>query len=195
MIQVTIRMKKALPFNGFTLIELLVVVGVIGILAAIGIFSYSGARMNSRDAQRKHDLKQIQIALALYRQDHGHYPYIDNHGHDHTQPIRPGIWNGSNEPAPWINDLTANYIIKIPVDPINNASISPPSFPKVYLYRTITFAGCPKEGQWYVLMTNLENPNDPDVLSKKDVLWCDGVTSLRSIYPEYPNLYFIVVAD
>jgi len=51
---------------GFTLIELLVVISIIGILAALGIASYSRAEKNTRDAQRKSDLNQYRLALESY---------------------------------------------------------------------------------------------------------------------------------
>jgi len=51
---------------GFTLIELLVVISIIGILAALGIASYSRAEKNTRDTQRMSDLGQYRIALENY---------------------------------------------------------------------------------------------------------------------------------
>lgn len=57
-------MKKA-----FTLIELLVVIGIIGVLAGLIVPSLSTSQMKARDTKRKSDLKQIQKALELYRQD------------------------------------------------------------------------------------------------------------------------------
>lgn len=60
--------------QGFTLLEMLVVMIIIGILAAIGLRTFSQSRVKSRDAKRKSDLEQIQRALDMYRTDHGHYP-------------------------------------------------------------------------------------------------------------------------
>jgi len=57
-------MKKA-----FTLIELLVVVAIIGGLSALLFPNFMAARERARDTQRKSDLKQIQKALELYKQD------------------------------------------------------------------------------------------------------------------------------
>jgi len=61
--------------NAFTMIELLVVVAIIGILIAAIVIAFVSARQKSRDARRKTDLKNIQIALQLYADDHdGKYP-------------------------------------------------------------------------------------------------------------------------
>jgi general secretion pathway protein G len=60
--------------KGFTLIELLVVIGIVGMLSALLVPNFMGARERARDAQRKSDLKQMQKALEMYRQDQTLYP-------------------------------------------------------------------------------------------------------------------------
>ena len=60
--------------NAFTLVELLIVMSIIGVLAAIGLGSFTTAQMRGRDAQRKSDLKQVSHALELYYSDHKKYP-------------------------------------------------------------------------------------------------------------------------
>ena len=57
-------MKKA-----FTLIELLVVIAIIGSLSALFLPNFMAARERARDSQRKSDLRQIQKALEIYKQD------------------------------------------------------------------------------------------------------------------------------
>lgn len=60
--------------RGFTLFELLVVISIIGILAAVGLASYSSTQKRARDAKRKEDLKTLQTALEQYYASMGSYP-------------------------------------------------------------------------------------------------------------------------
>jgi type II secretion system protein G len=60
--------------NGFTLIELLVVIFIIGILAALLLTNFVGARNRAQDAQAKASLDQFKKALRLYYNDYQVYP-------------------------------------------------------------------------------------------------------------------------
>lgn len=55
--------------RGFTLIELLVVIAIIGSLSALLLPNFMATRERARDNQRKSDLRQIQKAFELYKQD------------------------------------------------------------------------------------------------------------------------------
>lgn len=66
-------LSKRRDSNGFTLIELLVAISIIGILTALGISSFIGARRGARDARRLGDAKFIIGALEQYFQDNGTY--------------------------------------------------------------------------------------------------------------------------
>ena len=65
-------MKNNKP--GFTLIELLVVIAIIGLLSTLSIVALNSARARSRDARRVSDVKNIQMALEMYYNDHLKYP-------------------------------------------------------------------------------------------------------------------------
>lgn len=60
--------------RGFTLVEILIVISIIGLLSLVVLASLSEARAKSRDNARVSDLKQIELALALYREANGTYP-------------------------------------------------------------------------------------------------------------------------
>ncbi|HVV38922.1 MAG TPA: prepilin-type N-terminal cleavage/methylation domain-containing protein [Candidatus Paceibacterota bacterium] len=108
-------MKGTFLRQGFTLIELMVVVAIIGILSSIVIGGLSGAKGSGRDAKRISDIKNIQIALALYYGDFNKYP-ID-------------IYAGSGS-------LSPNYMSKVPEDPLSDGSGS-----KRYFYQAYNTAG------------------------------------------------------
>ena len=59
--------------RGFTLIELLVVVGIIGILAAIGIVSYNGYVNSSKKKSAENIMMQIGLAQTEYYSDYSEY--------------------------------------------------------------------------------------------------------------------------
>ncbi len=126
-------MRKITAHNsGFTLIELLVVVAIIGILSAMVVVNLQDARERARDAQRKADLKQIQNALELYKNDQNPqtYPASDT----------------------WKTDLqTGQYMKKVPQDPTNKQVASWPD----YAYSRLT-------NLTYTLVSCLENSADPD---------------------------------
>ncbi len=55
--------------KGFTLIELVVVMAIVATLTAMAAFNFNQARIRARDVQRKSELKQIQNALELFKND------------------------------------------------------------------------------------------------------------------------------
>ncbi|KKQ66734.1 MAG: fimbrial protein pilin [Candidatus Daviesbacteria bacterium GW2011_GWA2_38_24] len=72
-----IKLRRNL--DGFTLIELLVVVGIIAVLAAVGIAIYSGTLKSSRDSKRRADIQAIAKALeAHYDGVNAQYPVLED---------------------------------------------------------------------------------------------------------------------
>ncbi len=93
--------------RGFTLIELLVVIAIIGILSGIVITGLNGARVSARDTKRVSDIKNLQLALALYYNDNGHYPCRLDDTSVQTLPTHAG--------CPPL--FFGNYITNLPTDP------------------------------------------------------------------------------
>lgn len=129
-------MKKS-----FTLIELLVVIAIIGMLSSFFLPNFMGARERARDTQRKNDLKQIQKALEMYKQDQQYPAY--------PTPTGARAANGLGTcGTPF--EGTSVYINKIPCDP---QSIAPTPY---YYYRN------PDDTLKYTLCVCLENKADSD---------------------------------
>ncbi len=59
---------------GFTLIELLIVIVVLGILAAIVVFSLTGVSGQSKEAACTSDAKSVEIAADAYQAKTGAFP-------------------------------------------------------------------------------------------------------------------------
>lgn len=90
--------------RGFTLIELLVVIAIISGLSAILVPNFNAARERARDVQRKNDLKSLQKALELHKQDQSDSSYK-------TAPL-PAVdtaWTGA----------AGTYVGKMPKDPVS----------------------------------------------------------------------------
>src|SRR3989344_8588107 len=93
--------------KGFTLLELIISIVIISLLTAIGSIGYTDIIQNARNAKRKSDLRELQLAIEKYYQDQGAYP--DTSG----QPIC-----SFDHPTDYIPDLVSDgYIQKLPQDP------------------------------------------------------------------------------
>lgn len=66
--------------SGFSLVELLVVISIIGVLSAVLMANFMGARERARDAQRIQDLYAVKNALRMYYNDKQSYPAGTNCG-------------------------------------------------------------------------------------------------------------------
>jgi len=135
-------MRKA-----FTLIELLVVIAIIGLLSAIIMPNYMGARERSRDAQRKSDLKQIQKSMEMYRQDKGVFLTTTEYSNLGVNDI-------------WKSDTGSTvYLNKLPGDPSDSNNR--------YYYNSTG-------GLTYTLAACLENVADNDKNTTSD---CPSLSS------------------
>lgn len=101
---------------GFTLIELLVVIAIIATLAAVLFASFSDARALARDEARKAALKEVQLALELYRSQNGRYP---DAGCSATAWAGPGPHSASwgTQCDEYIVGLVPDFISQLPTDP------------------------------------------------------------------------------
>ena len=64
--------------RGFTLIEVTLVLGIIGILTSLTLVALNVPfqLQKTRDGTRKADMRNVQLALELYRTDQGSYPAL-----------------------------------------------------------------------------------------------------------------------
>lgn len=173
------------------MVELLVVISIISLLSSVVLSSLNTAREKARDAKRKSDLHQIQLALALYYDAYGTYP-----------PPKPlsacgniidPDWasSGGNCGGQWLTTDPNFYqfLPSVPVDPVNigsNAGWSDGN--NVYSY-------FPAGSNDYNLVTQLENQNDPmrcaikpalyHAVPPPDVSWCSAAMGT----PRSGNIY------
>ena len=83
--------------NGFTLIELLVVIAIIAILAAILFPVFAQARAKARQTSCLSNMKQINLATAMYVQDYDEsfYPHRFNSGTDTNPFLQDPVGNAT----------------------------------------------------------------------------------------------------
>lgn len=103
--------------RAFTLIEILVVVAIIGILATAITINFDKARKQSRDKVRMTELKELQLAVEVYKAQYGQYP-AQGCG------VTGGSWTGRGTHPSWgvncpeyIVGLVPDFIAELPVDP------------------------------------------------------------------------------
>lgn len=129
--------------SAFTLIELLVTISIIGILSTLLLSNFNAARERARDAQRKSDLKNIQIALRLYYNDKGKYPLA---GAGFTIAGCDSGFIACTWGEQWSVGTTV-YMSTLPKDPLDNG--------ETYMYRYVY-----TDGDTYTLSACLENKSD-----------------------------------
>ncbi|MCX6731186.1 MAG: type II secretion system protein [Candidatus Roizmanbacteria bacterium] len=121
--------------KAFTLIELIVVIAILAGFVALLFPNFMEVRMKSRDVQRKSDLKSLQKALELYKQNQTLPDYPA------TLPTACGT----------LNDATVVYMQKTPQEPLTKCG----SDAKNYYY-----ARNGSDSGKYILAACLEIAND-----------------------------------
>lgn len=136
-------------FKGFTLIELLVVISIIGILASVGIASFTNAQQKSRDSRRKQDLQAIKAALQLARQDSSgsYYPQC-------TSGSGCNIYGANTTP-----NLSPTYIKTVSTDPSGSGE-NGDGVGYYYVTLNADQSACSANCIYYKLKACLENKSD-----------------------------------
>jgi len=124
--------------RGFTLIEVMVVVGIIGVLASVLYINFNETRTLNRDLERQADLRLLQVALDLYKQQHGRYPEGCN-----TTAATAG-WSGERDTISPCSDGRGDYI---------RGTVDRPFAPN--FIRTLPTDPRPQNGGGYLYKTNL----------------------------------------
>lgn len=107
--------------SGFTLIELVVVISIIGILASVLLANLNEGSAQSRDVKRQADLRSLQSAVELYKNEKGRYPEGCN---------GPNVWSGQSNGGgtyacgQYVTGLAPKFISVLPNDPKLNGTNS-----------------------------------------------------------------------
>lgn len=143
--------------KSFTLIELLVVIAIIGLLASVILVSFANIRKQARDAIRLSDMKQIMIALELYRNEYGNYPIFD------SDPCC-GAWDqGPCDGDPFLSMLVwAGLFNEVPVDP-RWGPTTDCNYGYAYIRLCAGCFGCDASlGEYYILgVRDMESSGNP----------------------------------
>ena len=107
-------MKQRLRQRGFTMIELLVAISIIGILISVLVVSFDGARNSSRDKAMQAELKELQLAIELYRAQNGAFPVPETAGTCGDPFSAEPYGTDSTCPIDYIQGLVPEFVPSLP---------------------------------------------------------------------------------
>lgn len=150
--------------QAFTLLELLVTISIISILTAVGSIGYSSIGKTSRDARRKTDLREMQLAVEKYYQDNGSYPTTTSwHGLCSNPSYNPGgntyqDYDVDASHPGYIPGIAPTYMTRLPHDPKENQAVNCGAPSSCYLYIS---NGTNYKILAYCTLEGASDPNDP----------------------------------
>lgn len=109
-------MKAVFFRRGFTLIEVLVVITIIGLLSTILYASFNDARVEAKNRAMLTELREVQLALELYKAQNGEYPPAASSGGSCSGTSGGYDWAQSSScgSTPIISGLIPEYISELP---------------------------------------------------------------------------------
>lgn len=154
--------------SGFTIIELLVVVAIIATIMSIVVALVGDAKAKARDTKRRADLSQIQVALELYRNEHGTFQVTGGGSAGGGQGWL-SYENGGSYPAAVTRILYNEGYLKTPIieDPLQSPG-----------YMIYVCNG----GQSYALSATLEFPKTSDIADIQTSCNGTGVNGTYTLY-------------
>jgi len=124
--------------RGFTLIELMVVVSIISMLASVVLATIKPVRAQARDAQRKQQVHQIDLAVQSYIADNGYPPELNGCAAQATTPAAltdvsgciavSTSATGSSGATAWTKFMSngpggiGKYLSSLPIEPCSTCS-------------------------------------------------------------------------
>jgi len=111
--------KNRQSLTGFTLIEVLVVVSIIGILSALIYVNFTEARNSSKNRAWQTELKEVQLALEVYKSQNGYYPSAQKDFYAQAACKATSGLSAESDDCPVfpiIEDFIPNYISELPKD-------------------------------------------------------------------------------
>lgn len=142
--------------RGFTLVEVLFVIAIIALLSSVVVVNIAESKQRSRDVQRKSDIEQIQLALRLYKDANGEYPF------------NPPEDNGKLSA---LSVLVPEYLPSLPNDPLNDGTTPVWAYENqnTYYYWSPGDVGLCNTGKKYTLWYRLETESEGNAISCVDL--------------------------